>query len=273
MTTIEPAVEEFDPLMQFEKLREVLTWSHNQIPALLQRRRELESELGMRESAELRKQFADVESERQSAVRRRAAAIDGIVQLEEPLRAERALIEADREARAAEAVEKFMERFNDGVAALQRLWQEGEALGRILRVTIPMALPAKVVVSPVDAVARIEVVRSTDALPTAVDAQAAKLGARLDELDAGLARIAAVKQSRETDARHFQLSRLRRTQGEFHETFVVVREGVMCLADGLAFPVGSLLDHTLVGHGGLGRLLQSGHRLLQPVALATGAAA
>ncbi|MGA7239433.1 MAG: hypothetical protein WBY44_27375, partial [Bryobacteraceae bacterium] len=140
-------------MQQFDALRAVLETTHTTIPQLLARQKTLERALGLNETESVKEQLAGVVAERESAARRRAAAIGALTELEGPLQAERAALERSRQQYATHALAQFRERYAACVADLQALWEAGRALGLALRCEVPMPLPTKVVTS-LDGVAR-----------------------------------------------------------------------------------------------------------------------
>ncbi len=254
-------------MAQFAQLREILATTHSQIPQLLARQRDADRELGLTESAELRKELAHLVTERENAARRRMAAVAAIAELEGPLQAERAAVEAERQRYAIEAVAAFQERYSAIVGALQELWEEGRALGMALRCVVEMPMPTRVVTSPVDGIARAMPVCSDVAVP--VDDEAARLGAKVDQVDGALALVAAIKQSHDLDSRGHRLGLLRGASSEFNGTYRVIaafRNSV----DGLSFEPGALVDSSLVGPGMMSRLM-TGRRFIEPVGLSAAA--
>jgi hypothetical protein len=248
--TVEDApAADADVLAQFEQFHRVLRETHQTIPDALRQEQALAIELGRAEITggdvrPLRERLDAVVGGRAIAIRRRSAAAAAIVELEGALRAEREVVEQQRQAHAVEAVCAFQTRYNAAVAVLQGLWNEGEAVAKTLRAPVPMPLPVKVPLP------------SGDASPT-VDAEAARLGGRLDAVDAALGRIAGIKQSHDLDTRHFQMATIRRTPTQYFGSFLVVRE-CSSLTDGLAFAPGQLVDRSLLGDGTLARLVQHG---------------
>jgi hypothetical protein len=252
---------------EFDRLREILQVTHSRIPALLEQERTIGRELGLTESAELQRQLDDVTTERESAARRRMAAIGSILALETALQSERLAVEVERGQYALRAVAAFQARYAAAVSALQSLWEEGRVLSVTLRCEVPMPLPTKVVTSVVDGVARAQPVRADVAV--SVDAEAAKLGERLDQLDGALALVNAVKQSQAFDQRGHRMGLLRGTPSEFHGTYRVIAP-FHNLVDGCEFQVGQLIDSSLVGPGMMSRLM-TGRRHIEPMGLSAAA--
>jgi hypothetical protein len=250
-------------LQEFDRLREILAVTHQRIPALLAQQRDAERALGLNESAEFEQQLADVVRERETAVRRRSAAIAAITELEGPLHAERMAVEVQRQQAAAEAVKAFLTRYGATVGALQQLWEEGRVLSVTLRCEVPMALPVKVTTSVIDGTSRAQPIRADVA--ASVDAASVALGAKLDQLDGALALVNAIRQSRELDSRHHHLALQRGAPVERGGVYRVIQP-FSCLADGLPFEAGALIDGSLIGSGMMHRLMV-GRRFIQPVAL------
>lgn len=127
------------------------------------------------------------------------------------------------------------------------------ALAATLRTEVRMPLPVKVVVSPVDAVSRAVPVLSGDAVPVA-DAEAGRLGARLDEVDAALSLIGAIRQAEAFDQTHRALSQNRTGMPTRMEGLFEVPKAFTYL--GMEFAPGMLLDRTVLNDGHLNRYLQ-----------------
>ena len=90
-TKTEAPAAEAGVLVEFDRLRKVLATTHTEIPALLAQERTIAHAAGMNETEELQKQLAEVVATRESAVRRRAAAVSAVVELEPALQAGEAL--------------------------------------------------------------------------------------------------------------------------------------------------------------------------------------
>jgi hypothetical protein len=254
-----------DALARFGRLREVLIATHTEIPRLLARQRELDRELGLSENGELRQQLNETVAERENAARRRSAAIATILELGPALESERSRAAGALQAHAAEAIREFQTRYRSAVLALQTLWAEGEALSRALRSEVPVPLPVRVTTSPISGVARAQAIRA-DVGDVAVDPVAAKLAARLDAVVGALALCNGIRDVRVADVRHHRLALDRGTQTEFNGIYSVAMSFV-CPMDGLEFPVGVLVDASLISHSGLARLMVGQH-YVWPVELA-----
>jgi hypothetical protein len=256
-------------MQQYDQLHSTLSATHSQIPQLLARQRTLERALGVNETEELRRQLADVMAERESAARRRMAAVSSLLALEAMLQSERLALEAQRQQYAAEAVAAFQTRYRGAVAALQQCWEEGAVLSATLRTEVQMDLPVKVMESVRDGGAsRAVPVRGAD-VAVSVDAAAAKLGAKLDRLDGALAAVNAVRQAQTFDQHHHRLGLLRGAGAEHGGVFRVLAE-FNCLTDGLPFRAGDLIDGSLIGSG-MAHRLQTGRRFIEPERLSAAA--
>jgi hypothetical protein len=263
-----PPETEAGVLQEFDRLREVLATTHSQIPQLLARERAVSRELGLAESAELQRELQGVVNAREAAARRRMAAVSSILALEAALQAERLAVEVERGQYALRAVAAFQARYSAAVSVLQGLWEEGRSLGMALRCVVEMPLPTRVVESPVDGVARGVPIRSNVAVT--LDEQAARLGAKLDQLDGALAVVNAIRQSREFDSRGHRMGLLRGTASEFNGVYRVIAP-FRNLVDGCEFQVGQLIDSSLIGSGMMHRLM-TGRRFIEPVGLTSAAA-
>ena len=169
-------------MAQFSQLRTVLETTHSQIPQLLARERAVSRELGSNETAELQRQLQGVTTERESAARRRMAAIGAIVALEGPLQAERVSVETARQSAATEAAREFGERWQQACHVLAVLRAEAVALGAALRVTIPAPPPYTLFTHPADGASRLRPVETPEA-PPVLPAHLSTLGKQLDQLD------------------------------------------------------------------------------------------
>jgi hypothetical protein len=269
---VAPAAE--DVLVEFDRLQSGLRRTHDEIPRLLMRQRELTQLLGEAEvrgdSADgLRAEFDQTVKEREAAVRRRGAAAQAILGLEPQLQSERQRIEAVREKHVTQIAREFQTRYNAAIEILQRLWAEADLLSRRLRTQISTPLPVKVSTSLVTGVATAEPLRG-DATAE-LDAATERLGEHLDALDSALARVAAIKQARQLDQYHHDLSRVRGVAAEFPGTYRVTA-AFDCLIDGLKFEAGTLIDSSLLGPGSLQRLVST-RRFIHPAEFETTRAA
>jgi hypothetical protein len=91
-----------------------------------------------------------------------------------------------------------------------------------------------------------------DVQAPAIDPVAAKIGAVLDELDGAIGFIGGIRESRERESR-LLASSISAPAFDPRGTFEVVKP--FRASDGLEFPVGSLIDSSLVPVGHLRRLL------------------
>jgi hypothetical protein len=252
-------------LVEFGRLREVLAMTHSEIPALLARERSIAHELGLGETETLPQQLADITTARESAARRRASVLDAVLAMETSLQSERGTLERERQRLGVAALAQFRLRYESCVAALKACWEEGRALAVALRCEVPMALPVKVVTSPVDSVARAQPILASDAVPPTVDPALSALAAEIDQVDGALALCNAIRQSAELEKRHHRLAVDRGAAVEYGGLFRVLAT-FRCQTDGLEFQPGELLDGSLIG-GGIAHRLQAGKRYIEPVGM------
>jgi hypothetical protein len=266
-----------DALNEFGKLRETLTLSHVEIPKLLAAERSLVYELGLAEArgdsnvAQLRSQVEETLRSRHAAVRRRTSALTALLELEPALQHDRAAVEAERLRIAGGIAAEFAARWQAACDRLAGLRLEAASLSAALRITVETRPPYQAFIHPIRETAELRPLAASGPPPEAVlPANLTALIARLDGLDGALGRIQAVRQSKQLDARHYDLSRVRGQPSEFPGTFEVTGE-FDSLVDGMKFAVGTLVDASLLGPGQLSRLTAS-RRYLRPADLAATAA-
>jgi hypothetical protein len=267
-----------DALAEFTTLRDTLTRTHTEIPALLSRERSLVHELGLAEArgdstvADLRAQLDETVRQRQGAARRRAASTDALLAMESALQTERTIAEAERQKIVAEVAREFGARWRQACDALSTLRAEAATLGSALRTSISTPAPFTAFTHPVTGDPALRPVAASGPPPVAtLPAHLAALVARLDSLDAALARVAAIRQSKVLDARFYDLGKVRQQPVEFNGVFVCTA-AFDSLTDGLTFEVGTLIDASLVGPGSMHRLTL-GRRYIRPAGLETATAA
>ncbi len=261
---------EADVMARFSQLRTVLEATHTQIPQLLARERTIGRALGLAETEAVKEQLAGVVAERESAARRRAAAIGAILDLDAALQSERAGLERSRQQYATHALAQFRERYSACVADLQALWETGRALGLALRCEVSMPLPVKLVESARDGGALRAVPIRADVAGVADD-EAARLGAQLDQVDGALAAVAAIRQSPNLRPHHHRLGLLRGDGAPSPAACFASSITFRNLSDGLEFQPGQLIDESLIGSGMRHRLM-TGQRHIEPVSLESAAA-
>lgn len=245
-------------LGEFSRLRTILAETHREIPSLLTQERAVDHDLGESDTEELRTMLTGVTQQRQAAVRRRSAAIAAIAALEEQLQVERLRADAALRAYAGEAVASFARRYEAAVASLQALWSEADMLSQALRCPVPVPLPVRVATSPIDGSSRAVAVRSGEA-GAALDTQAARLGAMLDEVDQALALIGSIRQAQQQAEHHRQLCLSRRTSSDMPGVYTVVKPVAYL---GEAFARGALIDQSLIPASTLHKYL-IGHYIVQ----------
>jgi hypothetical protein len=252
-------------LEEFERFRNALRETHEQIPNLLKRELDLARELGQSEarggnSTALLKKIEETRVMRECALLRRKAAASAICGYDGQLRAERVLIERMRRDRVSIVVEDFRRRYNAAVEALQALWCEGDKLREMLQADIPMPIPARVQ-SNFNGGSTVVAVRGM--AKASMDVETMRLTDLLTRIDADLTLISGIRQARDVDARYYQLAVRRREPTEPHGMFRVL-ERCFCSLDGQWFERDTVIDASLVGGGNLMRLIQS-VRLVRPV--------
>ena len=255
-----PTEEAADSLVNFDQLHKVLTETHVTIPQLLNEERAVTRDLGLAESradsgaiGDLRGRLDDVARQRQATVRKRVASVEGLLQLESALRADRAAVESERERIAGEVARAFGERWQRACQTLSDLRAEALVLGRALRMTVATPAPYVPFMHPIRERPELRPVAGPEPPPVALPAHLTTLVRRLDGLDEALARIGAVKQAKLLDSRHYDLCRVRGTPPEYPGVYLVTG-AFDSLIDGMKFDVGELIDSSVVGPGTLARL-------------------
>jgi hypothetical protein len=263
-----------DVLERFDPLDRALRESHDSIPFALMTERVLAAQIGTAEIAGkdangLRAKLADVAVRREADARKRGAAADAILGLEGELRAAREDLDRRRQGMAAEITREFLARHDTALHALQVLQAEGTALAHILGIPVPMQIPAKITTGWHDGVTRMEPAPPPGATVTLPP----DLRALLEEcakVDGAISRCAGIRAGKETDQRFFRIAQGRGQGTEFRGVYRVARE-FSCHLDGMPFPVGVLVDASLIGIGMLARLNTS--RSIRPVEVGAAEAA
>jgi hypothetical protein len=257
-------------MAEFDRLQLVLTQTHDHIPSLIQSELDLNQQLGLAEvrgedGADLVSQLQQTKLGKESAVRRRAAAAEGILELEGRLHTEKKRLEGERQQIAAKVIEEFQARYQRKVEELQMLWSEGEALERALVCKIQTPVPARLTPAPGGGLPTLERIRGN--ATAAIDSQVAELAGRIDLVDRALARVLGIKQHKDIEQRHFRLATERRQPAQMLGTYRVMSP-ITSGIDGMEFRLGTLVDEHLLGPGNLTRLVQC-VRYLRPVGVET----
>jgi hypothetical protein len=245
-------------LAERDKLHGTLQRTHVRIPELLARKMTVQAELGRAEiegkdTSAIREQRLTIESERLSAVAQREGSIQALLDQEGSLTAARDTLDVARQPYNADALRAFNARYVAGVAQLQRLWQEADALSGALRVEVAVPLPVKISGGPVPTVCGtgfpeyvpIKVERDLGPVtaPPAIDPAAKRTGACLDGLGAAINFSAGLRESlsRQRTGRPFDGKPI-----DFTATYRTVQP-IRCLFDGLEFAPNTLVDVSLLG--------------------------
>ena len=249
-----PVPPETGVLREFARLHTILVETHSTIPNLLASERTISHQLGVAEgrgeSGDSLKQLEEVAQQRQAAIWRRMASIAAITELEASLQGERARVSEELRAYAGEALAAFARRYDAAIESLQSLWSEAQVLSRTLRCAVPTPRPATFE-------------HSAPQIP-AVDAEAARLGAMLDRLDAALGLCNAIRQNGELEARHHRLS-MERGLGREYSGIYKVLVPFHSQVDGCEFQAGELIDLSLIGGSGMAHRLMAGKKYIMPI--------
>jgi hypothetical protein len=275
-------------LAETDRLHDVVSQTHTDIPALLARRADAQAALSALEIGRsgdpasikaAREKLASIETERVRTVRQRQGALNFLLNQEPQLVAARAAVDTARAAFTTRLVAEFRSRYDATISALQNLWLEGAALQATLRAPVPMPDPLRLEggrdlgchpwpgeISPVKLVR----VMCANTEPPEVDKQAAGIGAVLDRLDAAVLFCESIARQRRFEQ---QLGTRETTRAFDPQAIYLVVEGFMCHNDSLRFEQGALVDGSLIGPVSLQRLVAGKKLRLQEPAKAAAAAA
>jgi hypothetical protein len=257
---IEALNEAAEVLKERERLKAVLEQTHRDIPDLLQQRQQASANLGTAEvhngdAGQARSLLSAIETDLGSSVRRRAAAIDGLMSQEQDLQDALSQVERERESYARPVVARFEERYRAAFEALQMLWQEGDELAKLLRAPVDMPLPVRITgavkacfIATADT--KVERILPESAAPAVTDETATRMGGILDRLSAAIHYCQSLAAGR---SRHVQT--LTSNLPFSPEGLYKVRQSFNCSVSGLPFAAGTLVDCTLVSVHELQRLV------------------
>jgi hypothetical protein len=247
-----------EALRDHDRVRAVLTRTHDAIPAALRVRAELqdqlaEAELNGKDTKVLRDRRLVTESERLSFVGQRQGAIQALLDGETGLTERRDVLVAEKDQYAAGAVAEFRVKYDAAILALQMAWATGDELARAMRCTVPMPLPIKVSGGRRETVSataipecdpiKVERVPGTDLQPVTIDPVAQRVGGTLDRLDHAIVFATGLRdtQSRQRTTRPYGDKPV-----DFTATYRTIQP-IRCLFDGLEFAPNTLVDVSLLG--------------------------
>jgi hypothetical protein len=243
-------------LARHDKLAAVLIQTSVSISESLAQERSLDAALGAAEVGggdmdRLRSQLADVRIRREDDVRRRRAAITGLLDLSEELRVERAEAARQQGEMATTIVADFRSRWDAACAQLTALRCEAGVLATALRCTIGTPSPYTATISPITGNPELRPVATSPLPEVSLAPAVAEVSGRLDRLDSALGLLAGIRQAAEQDSRHRSLCVVRRVPSEMLGTFEVLRPFTHLTTE---YRAGMLVSRDVVGDGGLYRL-------------------
>jgi len=250
-------------LSERERLFRILCATSQSIPALLADRMAARAAIGMAEvhtdgdKDRVAACLADIESELASAVQGRAGAKAALEAQEQDLSEALASLDAARAAYAASVIGEFQQRYTPALQQFLRLWHEGRVLSAALRAPVPMQLPY-LLTGAVKACfiakedTRVEMLLPDNGEPTepAIDATAEKIGHQMDNLTSALNHCQGIIAARSRNLPSLSSNLPFSASG----TYKVLRT-FNCSLTGVAFPVGALIDCSLVAVRELQRLV------------------
>jgi hypothetical protein len=255
-----------EALAKHDRLAAALAESGRSIPQALALENQLYSQLGAAEVAgddvdRLRSELAGAQDARNAAQRKRSAVVDSLLELETDLRRAREAVEQSRAAYAPGVVADFNSRWAEGCRMLAVLQAEAAALGRALRVEVACPAPYAVAMSVMGDRPTVRFSLPTESSPVSLPPGLTAVAGVVDRLDAAAALGAALRQSAEIDQRHQALARLQNgLPALMTGCYRVTRAFSHC---GTTYPVGTLLDASLLSHGELYRFWKG--RQIEPL--------
>ena len=242
-----------EALASYDRLAAALHSTSVEIPECLAEEAQISRDLGAREvaggdAAQLRSKLAAIRERRETAVRKRAAASDGVTKLEGELLGARQDADAARGRLAGAAVRELQERWAAAVETLARLHGEALALQGALHAVVSLPAPYRAVLN-LQGVPTLQFTAPVPAASLPVSMQS--LTALIDRIDSAAALASAIRTSREADARHYRLSLERRAPAAMPAVYAALRP---ISHWGATFDAGDLIDASVVNTSTLYRL-------------------
>ena len=242
-----------EALASYDRLAAALHSTSVEIPECLAEESQISRDLGVREvaggdAAQLRSKLDAVRARRETAVRKRAAASDGVTKLEGELLGARQDADAARGRLAGAAVRELQQRWAAAVEALARLHAEALALQGALHAAVSLHAPYRAVLN-LQGVPTLQFTAPVPAASLPVSMQS--LTALIERIDSAAALASAIRTSREADARHYRLAQERRAPAEMPAVYAALRP---ISHWGATFDAGDLIDSSLINTSTLYRL-------------------
>ena len=246
-----PGAEE--ALANYDRLAAALHEAGTAITTGLSEESQISRDLGAREvaggdAAQLRSKLAAIRERRETAVRRRAAAADGLLKLESELFEARRNADEARGRLAGAAVAELQQRWAAGVEVVARLHGEALALQGVLHAVVSLPAPYRAVLN----LQGVPTLQFTAPVPAAsLPASLQPLTDLIDRLDIAAGLAGGIRHANEADDRHRQLALQRRAPSDMPNVYAALRP-VSHL--GAVFNAGDLIDASVVNVSILHRL-------------------
>ena len=240
-------------LANYDRLAAALHEAGSAITTALAEESQVTRDLGAREvaggdAAQLRNKLDAVRARREAAVRRRAAASDGLAKMEGELLDARRDADEARGRLAGAAVRELQERWAAAVETLARLHAEALALQGALHAVVSLPAPYRAVLNLQGApTLQFALPVPPASLPVSMKA----LTDLIERIDSAAALASAIRTSREADARHYRLSLERRAPAAMPAVYAALRP---ISHWGATFDAGDLVDSSLINTSTLYRL-------------------
>ena len=240
-------------LANYDKLAAALHEAGSAITTALAEESQVTRDLGAREVAgdnvaQLRAKLAGVKERRETAVRKRAAASDGLAKMEGELLDARRDADEARGRLAGAAISELQREWAAAVETLARLCGEALALQGVLHAVVSLPAPYRAVLN-LQGVPTLEFTAPVP--PASLPVSMKALTDLIDRIDSAAALASAIRTSREADARHYRLSLERRAPAAMPAVYAALRPISHWGAD---FAAGDLVDATVINTSTLYRL-------------------
>jgi hypothetical protein len=256
-TSAPEAVPGAEVLAAYGQLADALHETSASIPADLAEEARLYADLGAAEVADddvtqLRSKLDAVRARRETAVRRRAAASDGLAKMEGELLAARRAADEARGRLAGEAVRQLQDEWTQTVERLAEIHGRVQAFQQVMHTQVRLAAPYKAVADLMTGQPALQFTAAAASAPAALPPSLQGLTDLIGKLDIAGGLASAIRQAREADQRHYRLCAERRMNASMPAMYTVTKPiGFL----GASFEPGCLVDSSLINVGTLHRFL------------------
>jgi hypothetical protein len=217
-----------EALEAFAKLANVLAETSNSIPADLAAEATAYAELGNAEvgggdAAPLRAKLDAIRARKETSVRRRAAAGEGLVQLRDDLSRVRRAADERRGALAGDAVGELQREWAVTAGKLAEIYARAQLFQHIMHVSPSLPLPFRAVSDLVSGLPKLQFTTAADMPAVTLPPELQALTDLIAQLDAAANVAGAIHASRDADSRHRRLCVERRTSADMPGLYRVLK--------------------------------------------------